>query len=173
MRKPFIVTLSVVCTLKGVGTCRDSQCKESKHAMHWMYVFWHCQHWCLWLIHNTVYKVIRCENSTLLCIRNLKSYVCYVCWHSWCKIHPHISAHNFLNIQPIFSLKKVLKSWDWGLSNHTINTIYVDTVYIYVYTVNTKHESVYCIQCYPHWHCQYNALNSVMCSILCMSTLST
>ena len=26
------------------------------------------------------------------------------------KTHPHISAHNFLNIQPIFNLQKVLKS---------------------------------------------------------------
>ena len=26
------------------------------------------------------------------------------------KTHPHISAHNFLNIQPIFNPKKVLES---------------------------------------------------------------
>ena len=26
------------------------------------------------------------------------------------KTHPHIPAHNFLNIQPIFNLKKVLES---------------------------------------------------------------
>ena len=26
------------------------------------------------------------------------------------KIHPHIPAHNFLNIQPIFNPKKVLES---------------------------------------------------------------
>ena len=32
----------------------------------------------------------------------------------------HIFAHNFLIIQPIFNLKKVLKSWDLELSNHTI-----------------------------------------------------
>ena len=31
-----------------------------------------------------------------------------------------IFAHNFLNIQWIFNLKKVLESWDLGLSNHTI-----------------------------------------------------
>ena len=29
-------------------------------------------------------------------------------------------THNFLNIQPIFNLKKVLESWDLDLSNHTI-----------------------------------------------------
>ena len=30
----------------------------------------------------------------------------------------HIFAHNFLNIQLIFNLKKFLESWDFGLSNH-------------------------------------------------------
>ena len=24
-----------------------------------------CQYWCLQLLHNTVYRVMRCENSTL------------------------------------------------------------------------------------------------------------
>ena len=33
-----------------------------------------------------------------------------------------------LNIEPIFNLQKVLESWDWGLFNYTINTIYIDTV---------------------------------------------
>ena len=44
------------------------------------------------------------------------------------KTHPHIPANNFLSIQLIFNLKKVLESWGWWLFNHTINTIYVDTV---------------------------------------------
>ena len=44
------------------------------------------------------------------------------------KTHPHIPAHNFLNIQWIFNPQKVLESWDWGLFNHTINTIYVNTI---------------------------------------------
>ena len=43
------------------------------------------------------------------------------------KTHPHIPAHNFLNIQLIFNQQKVLKRWDWGLFNHTINTIYVNS----------------------------------------------
>ena len=30
-----------------------------------------------------------------------------------------IFTYNFLNIPPIFNLKKVLRSWDFGLSNHT------------------------------------------------------
>ena len=36
------------------------------------------------------------------------------------KTHPQIPAHNFLNIQLIFNLKKALESWDWGLFNYTI-----------------------------------------------------
>ena len=44
------------------------------------------------------------------------------------KTHPHIPAYNFINIQPIFNPQKVSESWDWGLFNHTINIIYVDTV---------------------------------------------
>ena len=44
------------------------------------------------------------------------------------KTHPHIPAHNFLNIQPILNPQKVLESLDSGLFNHTIFTIHVDTV---------------------------------------------
>ena len=62
------------------------------------------------------------------------------------KTHPHIPAHNFLNIQQIFNPQKVLESWDSGLFNHTINTIYV-------YTVDTRQ-------------------GSLMHSMLSMSTLS-
>ena len=29
----------------------------------------HCQYWCLWLLHYTVYKVMICQNSNLLCIQ--------------------------------------------------------------------------------------------------------
>ena len=36
------------------------------------------------------------------------------------KTHPHIPAHNFLNIQWIFNLQKVLESWDSGLFKYTI-----------------------------------------------------
>ena len=35
------------------------------------------------------------------------------------KIYKHVFAHNFLNIQWIFNLEKVLKSGNIGLSNHT------------------------------------------------------
>ena len=72
------------------------------------------------LTQHPIQSTMRCENSTLLCIKwpLVPQY----------KTHPHVSAHNFLNIQLIFNLQKVLESWDWGLFNHTINTIYVDTV---------------------------------------------
>ena len=43
----------------------------------------------------------------------------YVCQHSWYKTHPHISAHNLLNIQPIVNPKKVLTFR---------NAIYINTV---------------------------------------------
>ena len=46
------------------------------------------------------------------------------------KTHPHIPAHNFLNIQLIFNPEKVLESWDWGLFNHTINTKYMSILSI-------------------------------------------
>ena len=36
------------------------------------------------------------------------------------RTYRHIYARNFLNIQPIFNLQKVLESWDLELSNHTI-----------------------------------------------------
>ena len=36
------------------------------------------------------------------------------------RTYRHINAHNFLNIQPIFNLQKVLESWDLELSNHII-----------------------------------------------------
>ena len=44
--------------------------------------------------------------------KDLKCIQCYLCQHCQYKTHPHISAHNFLNIQPIFNPQKVLESWD-------------------------------------------------------------
>ena len=54
------------------------------------------------LTQHPIQSTMRCENSTLLCIK-------------WplaprCKTHPHVSAHNFFNIQPIFNPQKVLES---------------------------------------------------------------
>ena len=60
--------------------------------------------------------------------QSMQGIECYICQHCRYKTHPHIPAHNFLNIQWIFNPQKVLESWDSGLFNHTIYTIYVDTV---------------------------------------------
>ena len=49
---------------------------------------------------------MRCENSTLLCIK--------------------VASH--LNIQPIFNLQKFWKAHTEGFLNYTIHTIYVDPV---------------------------------------------
>ena len=49
---------------------------------------------------NTMYICQRCQ-------KKLKNY-----------IHTHIFAHNFLNIQMIFNMIKVLESCDLGLFNY-------------------------------------------------------
>ena len=36
------------------------------------------------------------------------------------RTYTHIFAHNFLNIQSIFNLQKVLRSWDLELFHHAI-----------------------------------------------------
>ena len=140
--------------------CQHCQHKDQSMQCIECYVCQHCRHWYLWLLHNTIYRVIKCENSTLLCIWNLKSYVCYVCWHIWCKTHPHISAHNFLNIQPIFNPEKFWKAETEGFK--TIPSI------LYMLILLIQDKGLSCIQCYLCQHCQCKALNSVMCSILCL-----
>ena len=60
--------------------------------------------------------------------QSMQGIECYICWHCRYKTHPHIPAHNFLNIRWIFNPQKVLECWDSGLFNHTIYTIYVNTV---------------------------------------------
>ena len=54
------------------------------------------------LTQHLIQSTMRCENSTLLFIK-------------WplaprYKIRPHVFAHNFCNIQPIFNLQKILES---------------------------------------------------------------
>ena len=61
------------------------------------------------------------QDKDLWCIQ------CYLCRHCRYETHPHIPAHNFLNIQRILNPQKVLESWDSGHFNHTIFTIHVDT----------------------------------------------
>ena len=51
---------------------------------------------------NTVDMKIKARNAlNAMFIRTVDTTV---------KTHPHIPAHNFLNIQPIFNLQKVLES---------------------------------------------------------------
>ena len=103
--------------------------QRSKHPMHWIVY--------AMLFVDTVDTKIKACNALNA-----------VCWSSWYKTHPHISAHNFLNIQLIFNLQKVFESRDWGLFtqpyymcwycryktriSNAFNAIYVDTV-------DTKH----------------------------------
>ena len=94
------------------------------------------------LTQHLIQSTIRCENSTLLCIK----------WPlaPQYKTHPHISAHNFLNIQPIFNTQKSFGKlrigafqpyhqyyicwycWYRTRISNAFNAIYVDTV-------DTKH----------------------------------
>ena len=124
--------------------------------------------------------------------QSMQGIECYICWHCRYKTHPHIPAHNFLNIQWIFNQQKVLESWDSGLFNHTIYTIYVDTVdtetrisnafnAIYVDTVDTKHIHTFLLITFlifngfsiskKFWKAETQGFSTIP-SILYMSTLS-
>ena len=93
--------------IKGYVEIVDTK-DQSIAIVYWVcyVVCWHCRY----------------KDQSMQCI------LCYLCRHCRYKTHPHNSTHNFLNIQPIFNLQKVLESWDWGLFNHTTITIYVDAV---------------------------------------------
>ena len=56
-------------------------------------------------------SILLIQDKDLLCIQ------CYLCRHCRYKTHPHISALNFLNIQPIFNPQKVLESFSTIPSN--------------------------------------------------------
>ena len=130
-----------------------------------------------------VCRYCRYKDQSMQCIQ------CYILKHS-IQTHPHIFAHNFLNIQLIFNLQKVLESWDWGLFNqyymcqychhktrvsNAFNAIYVDTV-------NTKH--IYTFLkitflifnqfsiCKKFWKAETEGFSTIP-SILYMLTIST
>ena len=113
MRKPLtviIVTLSVVCTLKGMSRWLIQRIKAMLLCIEYGILF----------VYNTVdTKIKACNALNAMFVETVDTTV---------KTHPHISAHNFLNIQWIFNPQKVLECLDSGLFNHIINTIYVDTV---------------------------------------------
>ena len=114
MRKPLtviIVTLSVVCTLKGMSRWSIQRIKAMLLCIEYGILF----------VDTVDTKIKACNALNAMFVKTVNTTV---------KTHPHIPAHNFLNIQQIFNPQKVLKSWDSGLFNHTINTIYVDTVNI-------------------------------------------
>ena len=65
-------------------------CWQCRHRYHWMvcwhcrhedqsmqciecYVCWHSGHWCLWILHNTLFRLMKCENCILLCIKCIES----------------------------------------------------------------------------------------------------
>ena len=94
--------------------------------------------YCVWYL---VCQHCRYKDQSMQCI---ECYVCRDCRYTgvcgsyttpytehyevWKLYSTLYKVASCLNIQPIFNLQKVLESWDWGLFNHTINTIYVDTV---------------------------------------------
>ena len=110
------------------------------------YVCWHCQYWYLWLLHNTVYRAMRCENSTLLCIQWPQIPMLTLLTQSISISNTFnatsTSAHNFLNIQQIFNLQKVLER-DRGLFNQILYmltlSIQVMTFYTIYNTFNAMH----------------------------------
>ena len=112
MRKPLtviIVTLSVVCTLKGMSRWSIQRIKAMLLCIEYGILF----------VNTVDTKIKACNALNTMFVETVDTTV---------KTHPHIPAHNFLNIQWIFNPQKVLESWDSGLFNHTISTIYVDTV---------------------------------------------
>ena len=133
MRKPLIVTLSVVCTLKGVGTCWVSQYKgsklcivccvchvslstlltqRSKYAMHWMLCIQSNE---VWKLYSTMYLEIW-----------KAVYAIYVDTVDTKHIHTFLPITFLIFNQ--FSIRKKFWKAETGLFNHTINTKYVDTV---------------------------------------------
>ena len=46
--------------------CQHCQHEDQRMQCIECYVCQYCQHWCLWLLHNTVYRAMRCENYSTL-----------------------------------------------------------------------------------------------------------
>ena len=61
----------------------------------------------LYILHGTLFvdtvdmKIKACNALNAMFVKTVDTTV---------KTHPHIPAHNFLNIQPIFNLQKVMES---------------------------------------------------------------
>ena len=131
MRKPLtviIVTLSVVCTLKGMSRWSIQRIKAMLLCI--VYCVWYlvCQH--CWYKDQSM-QCIECYvckdcRYTGVCGSYTTPYTeYYEVWKLYSTLYK-LASH--LNIQLIFNPQKVLENWDSGLFNHTINTIYVNTV---------------------------------------------
>ena len=84
------VTLSVVCTLKGMSRQWIQKIKMMLLCIEYGILFV-----------NTVNMKIKARNAlNAMFVETVNTTV---------KTHPHILAHNFLNIQLIFNLQKVLE----------------------------------------------------------------
>ena len=175
MRKPLtviIVTLSVVCTLKAY---QDGGYKGSKQC--------YC-----------VLSMVSCLST--LSIQRSKHAMHWMLCLSRLSILLSKHIHTFLPItflifNGFFNPQKVLESWDSGLFNHTINTIYVDTVdtrqgslmhsmLSMLTTVDTKHIHTFLLItflifnqfsiCKKFWKAETQGFSTIP-SILYMSTL--
>ena len=87
----IIVTLSVVCTLKGI--LRQSIQKIKAMLL--------CIEYAILFVNTVDMKMKACNALNAMFVETVDTTV---------KTHPHIPVHNFLNIQLIFNPQKVLES---------------------------------------------------------------
>ena len=87
----IIVTLSVVCTLKGMLRWSIQRIKAMLLCIEYGILF----------VNTIDTKIKACNALNAMFVKIVNSTV---------KTHPHIPAHNFLNIQRIFHPQKVLES---------------------------------------------------------------
>ena len=87
----IIVTLSVVCTLKGMLRWSIQRIKAMLLCIEYGILF----------VDTVDTKIKSCNALNAMFVENVDTTV---------KTHPHIPAHNLLNIQWIFNPQKVLKS---------------------------------------------------------------
>ena len=87
----IIVTLSVVCTLKGM--LRQSIQKIKAMLL--------CIEYGILFVDTVDMKIKACNALNAMFVETVNTTV---------KTHPHIPTHNFLNIQQIFNPQKVLES---------------------------------------------------------------
>ena len=170
MRKPLtviIVTLSVVCTLKGMSRWSIQRIKAMLLCIEYGILF----------VDTVDTKIKACNALNAMFVETVDTTV---------KTHSHIPAHNFLNIQRIFNPQKVLESSDSGLFNLSINTIYVNTVdtrqgslmhsmlSMLTLLIQFSHLIVLCIRCCVRVSTVLTniALNA-LCALIFISTVST